>query len=356
MDQIIFDELPFDAHLHVRDGKRLESVVPHTGQQFGRAIIMPNLSLPVEGQPPEVTKHVTTVAEVETYREKILAAVPQGLTFEPLMTVSLSGHMTPDDLEKAVRNEHVIGAKYYAGHTTNSEGVSDAKTKATFFEILAHYGKTVMLHGEGAGRIQLRENVFYDGDGPWIRRTFPDLRIVCEHITTRRAVNFVMASENTAATITPQHLLCNFEHLFAGGIRPHYYCMPILKSEEDRQALLHAATSGSSKFFLGTDSAPHPVNGKPGKAKETSCGCAGCYTAPHALELYAEAYASVNALEKLPDFACRFGREFYELSPLPGRVIIAQEKWELPERYAFGGDEVVPFRQEMPLQWKASRN
>lgn len=336
-----------DMHLHVREGARLWSVVRHTAAQFGRAIIMPNLS----------PKHVTTVEEVLAYREKILNAVPKDVPFQPLMTVSLSGDMTKKDLEATMGCEHVYAAKLYAGHTTNSEGVTDVESLAWMFETLQKHDKPLLIHGEAGKSVDVfdREQRFYEREMLWIRETFPALRIVCEHITTAHAMFYVKAHDKVAATITPQHLLANRNDMLGDGIRPHYYCMPILKKEEDRQALLQAATSGDPKFFLGTDSAPHPVHGDSKKAKETSCGCAGCFTASHALELYAEVFDSVGKLDMLPDFVSRFGCEFYGLPPNPGQIMLVRQKWELPKQYEFGDDIVAPFRQEQPLQWKAVR-
>jgi dihydroorotase len=342
--------MPDDMHLHVRDGERLWEVVRHTTAQFGRAIIMPNLA----------PKHITTVREVLEYREKILAAVPKGVDFTPLMTVSLSKEMTSDDLGEALACEHVYGAKLYAGHTTNSEGVTDVKALAWMFESLEKAGKPLLIHGEAGQAVDVfdREQRFYENEMVWILEKYPHLRIVCEHITTAYVAMFVRrVRDGVVATITPQHLLSNRNDMLGkGGIRPHYYCMPILKKESDRVRLLDAATSGDPKFFLGTDSAPHPAHGRPGKAKETSCGCAGCFTAPHALSLYAEAFDSVGKIEMLPDFASRFGREFYGLPASNGEIELSRDTWELPVSYEFGGNDiVVPFRQEVPLAWRAKR-
>lgn len=343
-------DLPDDMHLHVRMGARLFSVVPHTVAQFGRAVIMPNLA----------PKHITTLKEVLGYREEIMRAVPKGMDFTPLMTVSLSSDMTPNDLHEAMCCEHVYAAKLYAGHTTNSEGVTDVKALDWAFEIMQNSKKPLLIHGEAGVTVDVfeRERHFYENEMLWIQATFPTLKIVCEHITTTYAVHFVSSCpENVFATITPQHLLSNRNDMLGkGGIRPDLYCMPILKNEKDRKALLRAATSGNKKFFLGTDSAPHPRFGFPGKSKYSACGCAGCYSASHALELYAEVFDSVGKLDKLPDFASRFGRECYGLPPNKGEILLEEvEGWTLPESFEFGDEDVAPYRQNVPLTWKARR-
>lgn len=339
-----------DMHLHVRSGAKLRSVVKHTAAQFGRAIIMPNLA----------PKHITTVAEVLNYRQDILNAVPMTVSFLPLMTVSLSSDMTPADLRDAMSCEHVYGVKLYAGHTTNSEGVTDVQALAWAFEILEKAGKPLLMHGEAGVTVDVfnRERSFYENEMLWISGNFPNLKIVCEHITSRAALDYVFSEPlHIVATITPQHLLSNRNDMLGkGGIRPDLYCMPILKTEEDRVALLEAATSGNPKFFLGTDSAPHQTFGLPKQSKYSACGCAGCFTATHALELYAEAFDSVGELEKLPSFASKFGREFYGLPPNAGRTTIEKVvPWELPESFPFGDEEVAPYRQHVPLEWKATR-
>ncbi len=342
--------VPDDMHLHVRSGARLYSVVQHTVAQFGKAVIMPNLA----------PKHITTVKEVLEYRNEIMRAVPKGAEFTPLMTVSLSKEMTPSDLKEAMGCEHVYGAKLYAGHTTNSEGVTDVQALAWAFEILENSGIPLLIHGEAGVTIDVfdRERRFYENEMVWIKDTFPELKIVCEHITTAYAVHFVSScSKNVFATVTPQHLLSNRNDMLGqGGIRPDYYCMPILKMEADRLALLAAATSGNNKFFLGTDSAPHPRFGFAGKSKYSACGCAGCFSASHALELYAEAFDSFGKLDKLPDFASRFGREAYGLPPNNGEILLEEvEPWTLPESFEFGDEDVAPFRAHVPLKWKARR-
>ncbi len=347
--QLVFPT-PDDFHVHFRVGPRLWSVVRHTAAQFARAIVMPNLT----------PKHVATLVQVMEYRAEILSAVPPGVDFTPLMTVSLTKDVTGDDLATALASPYVYAAKLYAGHTTNSEGITDVESMAWMFQMLERHGKPLLIHGEAGVSVGVfrRESRFYRKEMRWIVKNFPNLKIVCEHITTRAAVAFVKNSgQNVVATITPQHLLANSTDMLGkGGVRADYYCMPILKDEEDRLALLEAATSGSSKFFLGTDSAPHPRFGAAGKAKYTSCGCAGCFSATHALELYAEAFDSVGKIEMLPDFASRFGREFYGLPPNRGQIILEQvEPWKLPEAIEFGDDDVAPFRFEVPLTWKATR-
>ncbi len=284
---------PDDWHLHVRDGAALAAVLPHTVRQFARAIIMPNLKPPVR-----------TVADAAAYRDRILAAVPSGMNFEPLMTLYLTDNTSPDDIFAAKASGFVKAVKYYpAGATTNSDsGVTDIHKCDAVFEAMQHVDLPLLLHGEVTGDdidVFDREKVFLEKHLIPLVQRFPKLRIVLEHITTADSVKFVLAaSDNVAATITPQHLLFSRNAIFKGGIRPHFYCLPILKREEHRLALIQAATSGSPKFFLGTDSAPHTKN-----AKEACCGSAGCYSALHAMELYAEAFESVGALDKLEAFA-----------------------------------------------------
>lgn len=342
--------IPDDCHVHFRSGGRLRSVVPYTAAEFARAIVMPNLA----------PKHVTTLAEVMSYRDEILHAVPQGMDFTPLMTVSLSKEMTPTDLRETLASPYVYAAKLYAGHTTNSDGMSDLGSMMWAFVELEKAGKPLLVHGEAGVTVDVfdREQRFYEKEMPRILGSFPALKVVCEHITTAYVADFVLtAGQNVAATITPQHLLIGRNDMLGkGGIRPDYYCMPIPKTELDRRRLLEVATSGNSKFFLGTDSAPHPRFGDAGKAKYTACGCAGCFTAPHALELYAEAFYSVNKIEMLPDFASRFGREFYGLPANKGQVVLKQvDPWDLPAVVEFGGEGMSPFRFEVPLTWKATR-
>lgn len=298
---------PDDWHLHVRDGAMLAAVLPHTARQFGRAIIMPNLKPPV-----------TTTAQAQAYRERILAAVPAGMTFEPLMTLYLTDNTPADEIRRARESGCVHGVKLYpAGATTNSDaGVTDLLGKcAKTLEAMQEVGMPLLVHGEVTDpSIDLfdREKVFIDRVMEPLRRALPGLKVVFEHITTKDAADYVRdadaASGRIGATITAHHLLYNRNAMFLGGIRPHYYCLPVLKRETHRIALVEAATSGNPRFFLGTDSAPHAKG-----AKEAACGCAGCYTALHALELYAEAFDQAGALDKLEGFASFFGADFYGL-------------------------------------------
>ena len=332
---------PDDWHLHVRDGAALAAVVPHTARQFARAIIMPNLKPPV-----------TTSAQAVAYRERIRAAVPAGLEFEPLMTLYLTDRLPPDEIQRA-KDAGVVAAKLYpAGATTNSyAGVTDLrKTRATL-EAMQREGLLLLVHGEVTDpQIDLfdREKAFIDSQLIPLRRDFPELKIVFEHITTREAAQYVgEAGPHTAATITSHHLLYNRNAIFLGGVRPHYYCLPVLKREEHRRALVAAATSGSEKFFLGTDSAPHPAH-----LKEHANGCAGCYTALSALELYAEAFDSVGAIDRLEAFASFNGPAFYGLPRNSGSVTLRRESWTLPETLPFGDAELKPLRGGETLAWK----
>jgi len=332
---------PDDWHLHVRDGAALHAVVPHTAAQFGRAIIMPNL------RPP-----VTTAAQALAYKERILAAVPAGVDFEPLMTLYLTDNLPPDEIARA-KAAGVVAAKLYpAGATTNSDaGVTDLRKTYKTLEAMQREGLLLLVHGEVTSPdIDLfdREAVFIEQQLIPLRRDFPELKIVFEHITTQEAAQYVAeAGPHTAATLTAHHLLYNRNAIFTGGIRPHYYCLPVLKRETHRQALLAAATSGSNKFFLGTDSAPHPAH-----LKEHASGCAGCYTAHAALELYAEAFDSVNALDKLEAFASFNGPAFYGLPRNTGTITLQRETWTAPERFAFGEAELKPLRGGEALSWR----
>lgn len=332
---------PDDWHLHVRDGAALQSVVPHTARQFGRAIVMPNL------RPP-----VTTAEQALAYRERILAAVPAGVAFEPLMTLYLTDRLPPVEIAKA-KAAGVVAAKLYpAGATTNSDaGVTDIKLTYPTLEAMQREGLKLLVHGEVTNAdIDLfdREAVFIDRVLIPLRRDFPELKIVFEHITTREAAQYVaQADEHTAATITAHHLLYNRNAIFTGGIRPHYYCLPVLKREEHRQALVQAATSGSAKFFLGTDSAPHAAH-----LKEHASGCAGCYTALSALELYAQAFEDAGALDKLEGFASIHGPHFYGLPRNSGTVTLVREDWTLPETVPFGDAALKPLCAGEVLHWK----
>ncbi|RFP76825.1 dihydroorotase [Hydrogenophaga borbori] len=332
---------PDDWHLHVRDGAALQAVVPHTAAQFGRAIIMPNLKPPV-----------TTAAQAQAYRERILAAVPTGVAFEPLMTLYLTDNLPPEEIARA-RAAGVVALKLYpAGATTNSDaGVTDIRKTHKTLEAMQREGLKLLVHGEvTSADIDLfdREAVFIDQVLIPLRRDFPVLKIVMEHITTKEAAQYVAgAGPHTAATITAHHLLYNRNAIFLGGIRPHYYCLPVLKRETHRVALVQAATSGSDRFFLGTDSAPHPAH-----LKEHAVGCAGCYTAHAAMELYAEAFEAAGALDKLEGFASFHGPDFYGLPRNTGTVTLRRETWTPPESYAFGEAELKPLRAGEALRWR----
>ena len=305
---------PDDWHAHVRTGAILKTVIAHTARQFARAIIMPNLKPPV-----------TTVAQALSYREEILQAVPAGLNFTPLMTLYLTGSTSADEIRKAAESTYVHAFKLYpAGATTNSDaGVADIEAVYPLFEAMEKYDLPLLIHGEVTDEncdIFDRERVFIDTALSAIVQHFPALRVVVEHVTTAEAVQFVQSSgAHIAATITPQHLLYNRNALLAGGIRPHHYCLPILKRERHRQALVKAATSGNPKFFLGTDSAPHLT-----ALKEAACGCAGCYSAHAALELYAEVFENAGKLDKLEGFASFFGPDFYHLPRNTGTVTLVK--------------------------------
>ena len=332
---------PDDWHLHVRDGAPLHTVVPHTAAQFGRAIIMPNLKPPV-----------TTVAQAQAYRDRILAAVPAGVSFQPLMTLYLTDNLPPEEIALA-RQAGVVALKLYpAGATTNSDaGVTDIRKTYRTLEAMQKHGLLLLVHGEVTNPdIDLfdREAVFIDTQLEPLRRDFPELKIVFEHITTREAAQYVQASSShLGATITAHHLLYNRNAIFTGGIRPHYYCLPVLKREVHRQALVDAATSGDAKFFLGTDSAPHPAH-----LKEHAVGCAGCYTAHAALELYAEAFDRAGALHRLESFASFHGPDFYGLPRNTGSVTLRRETWTPPESFRFGEAELKPLRSGETLAWR----
>jgi len=332
---------PDDWHLHVRDGAVLNTVVPHTAAEFGRAIIMPNLKPPV-----------TTSAQALAYKQRILAAVPQGVSFEPLMTLYLTDNLPADEIARA-KDAGVVAAKLYpAGATTNSDaGVTDLRKTYKTLEAMQQAGMLLLVHGEvTSSDIDLfdREAVFIDTQLIPLRRDFPELKIVFEHITTRDAAQYVAQSDAfTAATLTAHHLLYNRNAIFTGGIRPHFYCLPVLKREVHRQALVQAATSGSPKFFLGTDSAPHPAH-----LKEHATGCAGCYTAHAAMPLYAEAFDNAGALDKLEGFASFHGADFYGLPRNSGTLTLRRENWTPPESFAFGDAELKPLRSGESLSWR----
>lgn len=341
MTQEITLTRPDDWHLHVRDGDALNTVVPHTAAQFGRAIIMPNL------RPP-----VTTAAAALAYKERIKAAVPPGVQFQPLMTLYLTDNLPADEIRRA-REAGVVAAKLYpAGATTNSDaGVTDLRKTCKTLEAMQREGLLLLVHGEVTSpEIDLfdREAVFIDTQLIPLRRDFPELKIVFEHITTREAAQYVQEADRfTAATLTAHHLLYNRNAIFTGGIRPHYYCLPVLKRETHRLALVAAATSGSDKFFLGTDSAPHPAH-----LKEHATGCAGCYTAHAAIEMYAEAFDAAGALDKLEAFASFHGADFYGLPRNSGTITLKREAWTPPESYAFGQAELKPLRSGEALPWR----
>ncbi|WP_295857503.1 dihydroorotase [uncultured Xylophilus sp.] len=332
---------PDDWHLHLRDGNALATTVPHAAAQFGRAIVMPNL------RPP-----VTTAAQAAAYRDRIRAAVPEGLSFAPLMTLYLTDNLPPEEIRRA-REAGVAALKLYpAGATTNSDaGVTDIRKTYPTLEAMQREGLPLLVHGEvTTPTVDLfdREAVFIDEQLVPLRRDFPELKIVMEHITTREAAQYVaQAGRFQAATITPHHLLYNRNAIFTGGIRPHYYCLPVLKREVHRQALLDAATSGSDRFFLGTDSAPHAAH-----LKEHATGCAGCYVAHAALELYAEAFDGRDALDRLEGFASLHGPAFYGLPPNPGTMTLQRERWTPPISFTFGDAELKPLRSGEPLEWR----
>jgi dihydroorotase len=334
---------PDDWHLHLRDGEALAAVLPHTARQFGRAIVMPNLKPPV-----------TTVEQAAAYRERILAALPQGMRFEPLMTLYLTDNMPASEIVKAAASGFVKAVKLYpAGATTNSDaGLTDIrKADATLAE-MERLGLPLLVHGEvtdPAVDLFDREKVFIDTVLLPLTQRFPKLKVVMEHITTKDAAEFVASSAaNVAATITVHHLLYNRNAIFQGGVRPHWYCLPVLKRETHREALVAAAISGNPKFFLRTDSAPHARG-----AKESACGCAGCYTAYAAIELYAEAFENAGALDKLEGFASFHGPDWYGLPRNTDTITLAKETWTVPASYPYvSTDDIVPLRAGESLSWK----
>ena len=332
---------PDDWHLHLRDGAALAAVVPHSARQFGRAIVMPNL------RPP-----VATTAQALAYRARIVAALPPGSGFEPLMTLYLTDTLAPGEIVHAKAAGIAAVKLYPAGATTNSDaGVTDLRKTYPTLEAMQREGLPLLVHGEVTDpQIDVfdREAVFIERVLAPLRRDFPGLRIVFEHITTREAAQYVAAAdENLAATITAHHLLFNRNALFTGGLRPHFYCLPVLKREAHRRALIDAATSGSAKFFLGTDSAPHAAALK----EQSVCG-AGCFTALSALELYAEAFDAANALDKLEAFASFHGPDFYRLPRNSGSVTLRRQQWTLPESVAFGDARLKPLLAGETLNWK----
>lgn len=332
---------PDDWHLHVRDGDAMAAVVPATARQFGRAIVMPNL------RPP-----VTTAEQAIAYRDRIRAAVPAGLSFEPLMVLYLTDNTPADEVARAKAMGAVAFKLYPAGATTNSDaGVTDLRKTYKALEAMQREGLVFCVHGEVTdSEIDVfdREKAFIDDKLIPLRKDFPELKIVFEHITTKEAAQYVLDADRfVGATVTPQHLLYNRNAIFMGGIRPHYYCLPILKREEHRVALVQAATSGNPKFFLGTDSAPHASH-----LKEHASGCAGCYTAPCAIELYAEAFETAGALDKLEAFASFYGADFYSLPRHTDTITLVREDWVVPESLPFGEAEIKPLRGGETLHWR----
>ena len=334
---------PDDWHLHLRDGATMGAVLPHTVQRFARAIVMPNLNPPI-----------TTTAQALAYRERIVAAIPDGGRFTPLMTLYLTENTPADEIVRASESDHILGVKLYpAGATTHSDaGVRNLSRVLPVLEKMAELGMPLLVHGEvtdpGVDIFDREQRFIEQVLAPLLER-LPELKVVLEHITTREAVEFVStAGENLAATITAHHLLLNRNALFSGGIRPHHFCLPVLKREIHREALLAAAISGSPRFFLGTDSAPHPRH-----TKESSCGCAGIYTAHAAIELYAEAFEQAGALERLEGFACHFGADFYGLPRNEETITLVKESWTVPQHYPLGsGTTLVPLRAGGRIGWR----
>ena len=333
---------PDDWHLHLRDGEALRAVLPHTARQFARGVVMPNLKPPV-----------TTTALAAEYRQRILSARPTGSDFEPLMTLYLTDRTSPEEIDRACDSGFVVGCKLYpAGATTHSDaGVTDISRIDAVLARMAERNLPLQIHGE----VTADEIDVFDREREFIERTLrplvarhPRLRVIFEHITTAAAVEFVQnAREGIAATITPQHLLYNRNEMFRGGIRPHFYCLPVLKTEPDRQSLLEAATGGNPRFFLGTDSAPHERH-----TKEAACGCAGIYSAHAALELYAEAFERMGRLDRLEAFASLNGPDFYRLPRNTTTVTLRRTNWQVPQAYAFGSGTVVPMRAGETLSWQ----
>jgi dihydroorotase len=335
---------PDDWHLHLRDGAALASVAKFTAERFGRAIVMPNLKPPI-----------VTVEQAAAYRARIVQALPGGSRFEPLMTLYLTDATAPEEIDRAAANGFVHGVKLYpAGATTHSEaGVTDIAKTYAVLERMQRVGLPLLVHGETTRPdvdVFDRESVFIEELlAPLIER-FPRLKVVFEHITTARAAEFVAgAHAGVAATITPQHLLHNRNAIFAGGIRPHFYCLPVLKRERDREALVRAATSGNPKYFLGTDSAPHER-----ATKESACGCAGMFTAHAAIELYAEVFEAAGRLDRLEAFASHFGADFYGLPRHDESITLVKEPWKAADSYEFGGGAVIPYRAGESIAWRLS--
>jgi dihydroorotase len=333
---------PDDWHLHLRDGTALAAVLPYSAARFARAIVMPNLAPPV-----------TTTAQARAYRARILAALPAGAHFEPLMTLYLTDHTAPEEIVSAKASGFIHGVKLYpAGATTHAEaGVTDLTRLDGVLTRMAEVGLVLQVHGEvtdPAVDVFDREERFIERVLAPLTERHPQLRIVFEHISTRAAVQFVLgAREGIAATVTPQHLLMNRNALFSGGLRPHHYCLPVLKEETHRAALLQAVATGTPRIFLGTDSAPHAR-----AAKESACGCAGIFSAHAALELYAEAFEAAGALEKLEAFAAFHGADFYRLPRNREQLTLIRQAWQVPAHYPFGADVLVPLRAGEPVPWR----
>ena len=333
---------PDDWHLHLRDGALMASVLPDTARQFARAIVMPNL------RPP-----VTSTEMALAYRERILAALPAGMKFEPLMTLYLTNNTSAAEIKKAKASGIVHAVKLYpAGATTNSDaGVTDLRLTYAALEAMQACGMPLLIHGEVTDSdidVFDREAMFIERVMQPLLKDMPELRVVFEHITTKDAAQFVAsAADNIAATLTPQHLLYNRNAMLVGGIRPHFYCLPILKRETHREALVKAATSGSKKFFLGTDSAPHAQH-----TKENACGCAGCYSAHNAIELYAEAFEAAGALDKLEAFASFYGADYYGLPRNTDKVTLEKKEWQVPATVGFAEHQLVPLRAGEMMRWK----
>jgi dihydroorotase len=333
---------PDDWHLHLRDGAALAAVLPYTAARFARAIVMPNLNPPV-----------TTTALALAYRERILAALPRGAAFEPLMTLYLTDRTAPEEVDRARASGVIHGFKLYpAGATTHSDaGVTDAERIDPVLARLSELGMVLQVHGEATDPsvdVFDREARFIETILAPLADRHPRLKIVFEHITTREAVRFVQSARaGIAATITPQHLLMNRNAMFAGGIRPHHYCLPVLKREDDRLSLLETAVSGSPRFFLGTDSAPHARH-----TKEAACGCAGIFSAHAGIELYAEAFEAAGALARLQGFASEFGADFYGLPRSTTTIALAREEWTVPAALSFGEHELIPLRAGEKLRWR----
>ncbi len=333
---------PDDMHCHLRDGNMLSTVVPHTANSFSRAIVMPNLTPPV-----------TRVEQAHAYRQRILDALPAGQNFEPLMTLYLTENTSKNDIIQASQSPWVHAVKYYpAGATTNSDsGVKHFNNIYPILEVMQEQGLPLLVHGEVVDPevdIFDREKVFIDTILAPLIKAMPELRVVFEHMTTQNAVDFVLdCHDPVAATITPQHLLFNRNQILVGGIKPHYYCLPVLKREKHRRALNKAATSGNKKFFAGTDSAPHLQH-----AKESACGCAGCYTAPIAIELYAQAFEQNNALDKLEAFCSFYGADFYRLPRNKETITLKKQQYTIPEHYQSTDGKLIPLKATETLSWK----